>query len=214
MKMGKLISDQGEWINVAEELNSENLKLASYDTTLIPLLGQLVGKKVLDYGCGPGVLALTLQKLGANVNALDISAEMLKLCSAKIGENNVHFNFEKIPQESFDHIICNLVVCIVSEKEVEKIANNIKRLLKKNGTAYIGFCNPKIFNVHESQLDFREKTSFQYKENHSFKKIKKEGNYKIVENHRPIEWYEKKFREIGLEVEEKKFTPEYELEGN
>ena len=68
--MGKLISDQGEWINVAEELNSENLKLASYDTTLIPLLGQLVGKKVLDYGCGPGVLALTLQKLGANSESI------------------------------------------------------------------------------------------------------------------------------------------------
>ena len=44
-------------------------------------------------------------------------------------------------------------------------------------------------------------------------KTKKEGGYQIVENHRPIEWYERAYKEAGLELADTIFTPEYELGG-
>ena len=44
-------------------------------------------------------------------------------------------------------------------------------------------------------------------------KTKKEGGYKIIENHRPIEWYENVYRKAGLKLVDTIFTPEYNLKG-
>ena len=127
----KGVFDQQKWNIVANELEAENLKLASYDNTLIPSLGNLKNRKILDYGCGPGVLALALSKLGSNVKTFDISKDMLELCSQKIGQENVFSNIEAIPKEEFDNIICNLVLCIVPEYEIKNISSNIRKLLNK-----------------------------------------------------------------------------------
>lgn len=210
----KLVSDQKEWSVVARELEAENLKLASYDHTLIPLLGDVKGKKILDYGAGPGILALAIQKLGGDVKVYDISPDMIAKAAEKIGKEHVYSAVEEIPKNYFDFIICNLVLCIVPEEEVKAIVANIKDELNEQGFAYIGFCNPKIFSVPESQLDMRFQTGEPYEKNHDYKKIKKEGGYEIIESHRPIEWYEQVYIDAGLKVVDKIFTPEYELKGN
>ena len=208
----KGVFDQKKWGIVSAELQAENLKLASYDDTLIPLLSNLKGKKVLDYGAGPGVLALALKKLGADVKVYDVSEDMLKKSAEKIGKGNVYDKVSNIPKNSFDFVICNLVVCIVPENEVKKIVEDIQKLLKPEGIAYIGFCNPKILNVQESRLDLRYNEG-RYEDNHTYRKIKKEGGYEISELHRPIEWYEKVYSSVGLKVVNKIFTPEYVLNG-
>lgn len=214
MAVKKLIQEQKQWHGVAKELEAENLKLASYDKTLLSTIGNMSKKNILDYGAGPGILALALQKLGANIKVYDINPEMRKNAGKKIGKSNVYSDINKIPQNHFNVIICNLVLCIVPEQEVKFILSNMKNLTKQDGTVYIGFCNPKIFNVPESNLDFRFTTGKKYAENHEYKKIKKEGNYEIIELHRPIEWYEEEYKKAGFKVSEKSFTPEYELKGN
>lgn len=206
----KLISAQDQWSNVQDELSSEELKLVSYDNTLLSIAGNIKGQKVLDYGCGPGVLAAALQKRGAQVNAYDISPEMRKSVSKIIGDSNVHHDVKDIPKDNFDLAICNLVLCIVDEEEAKKIARNLRDIIHGNGTAYVGFCNPMIHDVSESRLDFRFSNS-SYHENHNYEKIKKEGNYKIVEMHRPLEWYTRIFQEAGLRLERMHFTPQYTL---
>ena len=207
----KLISEETEWFRVSEELKAEQLKLASYDNTLIPLLGKIKSKKILDYGGGPGVLVLALKKLGADVKEYDISEDMRKQASQKIGKENTYDTVEEIPKKNFDFVICNLVLCIVSEDEVKRIVKNIKNSLNDNGFAYIGFCNPKLLTVPETQLDLRPAPKHKYEENHSYMKTKKEGGYQIIENHRPIEWYEKVYKDTGLKLVDTIFTPEYEL---
>lgn len=210
----KLVAEQKEWGVVAKELESENLKLASYDNTLMSAIGDIKDKKVLDYGAGPGVLALGLQKMGADVKVWDINNEMRDKAGAKIGSENIYSDISQVPQNFFDIVICNLVLCIVPEDEVKNIVKNIKAVLNETGSAYIGFCNPKIFQVTESNLDFRFPTGNKYEDNHDYKKIKKEGGYEIIETHRPIEWYEKIFGEAGLRLADEFYTPEYELKDN
>ena len=209
----KLISEETEWSRVAEELKAEKIKLAFYDNTVIQLLGNVKNRKILDYGGGPGVLAIALKKLGADIKEYDISEDMMKKASEKIGEENIYHNVGEIPKNEFDMIICNLVLCIVSEDEVKRIVKNIKNALNKKGFAFIGFCNPKLLDVQETNLDMRPKPGHKYEENHSYMKTKKEGGYKIIENHRPIEWYERVYEELGLKLVGIFFTPEYKLKG-
>jgi 2-polyprenyl-3-methyl-5-hydroxy-6-metoxy-1,4-benzoquinol methylase len=209
----KMVKKQEQWGAVSAELEQESLKLQTYDHTLIPLLGDVSGKRILDYGAGPGILASVLAKQGANVKVFDICKKMRALAGLRIGAENVYELAKMVPEDQFDFVICNLVLCIVPEEEVTNIARNIRRSLNDQGVAYIGFCNPRIFDVPESQLDFRKKTGRKYEENHEFMKIKKEGNYEILELHRPIEWYVQEYRKAGLDVAEVLFTPEYELKG-
>tara|TARA_B100002003_G_scaffold227115_1_gene234460 strand:- start:496 stop:1182 length:687 start_codon:yes stop_codon:yes gene_type:complete len=209
----KLIADQEKWAEVSKELEAEKIKLAFYDNTIIPLLGDLKDKKVLDYGGGPGVLLTALKKLGAEVKEYDISEDFKKQAAEKIGAENIYGSVEDIPLDYFDFVICNLVLCIVDEDEVKNIVANIKKVLNNNGVAYIGFCNPKLLDVPETNLDLRPEPEHEYEENHSYMKTKKEGGYQIIENHRPIEWYENIYKEAGLNLEDTIYTPEYKLNG-
>ncbi len=202
------------WDNVAKNLDAERIKLASYDHTILPAMGDLRGKHVLDYGSGPGILAKALEERGAVVKALDSSVIMRHLCGEKIGSENVFEHAGQIGDSQFDRIICNLVLCIVGDSEVAEILSNIRRMLREGGLAYIGFCNPLIFDVPESQLDLRHATGEHYCNNHYYEKTKKEGGYKLVELHRPIEWYVQEFQNAGLRLRNMEFTPEYGLKGN
>ena len=104
----KLIADQEKWAEVSKELEAEKIKLAFYDNTIIPLLGDLKDKKVLDYGGGPGVLLTALKKLGAEVKEYDISEDFKKQAAEKIGAENIYGSVEDIPLDYFDFVICNL----------------------------------------------------------------------------------------------------------
>lgn len=209
----KTVSRESEWGKVARELEAEELKLQSYDPALLALCGDVKGKRILDYGPGPGILAYALQKMGADVQAFDISEEMRQKCGRKIGVRNVYDSAAKIPKNNYDIIVCNLVLCINDEAETRFIMRNISSELKEDGFALVGFCNPKIFDVPESQLDIRFQTGAGYGDNHVYKKIKKEGFYQILEWHRPVEWYRQVFETSSLRVLDITFTPEYEFQG-
>jgi len=211
--MRKSINKQDQWAKVLSELEGEYAKLQSYDRTLIEHLGDVSNVRILDYGAGPAVLADLLRNLGAQVQVYDVSKEMREIASEKLGRSAVFDKVSSIPKNHFDVILCNLVVCIVEPDEVLQILKNLKSKVSLSGRIYVGFCNPKIFDVKESNLDYRFPTGDEYSCNHDYKKIKKEGNYEIVEKHRPIEWYQKIIEEADVEVADILFTPEYALKG-
>jgi 2-polyprenyl-3-methyl-5-hydroxy-6-metoxy-1,4-benzoquinol methylase len=211
--MKKHISNQTEWAEASKELEQESIKLASYDKKLLEILEDISGKSILDFGCGPGILASALKEKNANIKTFDISKEMRDLCVEKIGKENVFSKLEEVPVGEFDNIICNLVLCIVRDNEVKDILKNLKCMIKPDGRILIGFCNPKIFNVSESQLDLRPIPLYNYNENHRYLKTKKEGGYQIVEEHRPIDWYRQIFKECGLTIIKEHFTSKYGING-
>lgn len=212
-KMRKSVSNQEQWDKVISELESEYDKLQTYDHTILEKLGDINGVKILDYGSGPGVMATMLKGLGGNVKVYDISKEMREITVEKLGRNAVFDTDKSIPDDYFDIILCNLVVCIITEEDVQAILKTLARKINEHGRIFIGFCNPLIFEVKESKLDYRFPIGKDYSCIHDYKKIKKEGNYEIIEKHRPIEWYAKQVKDADLKVLETHFTPEYVMNG-
>ncbi|WP_457623166.1 class I SAM-dependent methyltransferase [Persephonella sp.] len=95
---------------------------------LIELLGEIKGKKILDVGCGDGILTLELVKRGADVTAIDSSPEMVEVSKSKGIKallktvTDLHYNYE------FDIVFSNAVLHWVPEPEkaLKNIANSLK----------------------------------------------------------------------------------------
>lgn len=114
------------------------------------LLGNISGKRVLDYGCGDGDSAIFLAKKGAWVTAIDCSGEAVDLTLAKAKANGVEdrikaiqMNAEKtdFANEEFDCIIGN---AILHHLNLDRAKDEAYRILKKGGIAI--FREPVIFD--------------------------------------------------------------------
>jgi len=55
----------------------------------IRYIGDLQGKKVIDLGCGTGIITVYMALRGADVTAIDISDEALKICQLRAEANGV-----------------------------------------------------------------------------------------------------------------------------
>ncbi|QRX83689.1 bifunctional 2-polyprenyl-6-hydroxyphenol methylase/3-demethylubiquinol 3-O-methyltransferase UbiG [Glaciimonas sp. PAMC28666] len=74
----------------------------------------LAGKKVLDIGCGGGILAESMAKKGAFVTGIDLSEKALKVADLHGLESGVQVHYEKIAAEDlaereagqFDTVTC------------------------------------------------------------------------------------------------------------
>jgi ribosomal protein L11 methyltransferase len=71
------------------------------------------GKRVLDYGCGSGILAIVAGKLGAGeVTATDIDPQALSTTAANAHDNGVTLAIaapESLPPGTFDLVLANIL---------------------------------------------------------------------------------------------------------
>jgi len=101
---------------------------------VLPLLGEVSGKKILDVGAGTGRLALRLSKLGAELTALDVSESMLEKLKAKSYKLKALIgDAESLPfeNESFDIVVATFL--IVHLKALKRFFNEAYRVLKPDG---------------------------------------------------------------------------------
>src|SRR3972149_739393 len=105
-------------------------------------LGDLKHKNVLDLGCGTGWLSVILAKRGANVEAIDISTEAIKVAHemAKINQVNDMINFKvgsvyelEYPNNYFDFVIGQAILHHLTDKN--KLIPELYRILKLKGKA-------------------------------------------------------------------------------
>ena len=108
----------------------------------------LEGKKILDVGCGGGILAEALSELGANVTGIDASENTIGVAKShsKSISSNVRFiqnTFEEFiasnPEEKFDVITClEMLEHVPSPGEIIK---NCSDILKKDGDIFFSTIN-------------------------------------------------------------------------
>jgi len=108
----------------------------------LELLGNVKGKKILDFGCGTGIYARKLTQKGAKVYGFDISNEMLEIAKKYAPKATLCLaSGYKIPcKGKFDIVIASLVLDYF--EEWNRVFKDINKHLKKGGIFIFSMPNP------------------------------------------------------------------------
>ena len=126
-------------------------------------LGDLRGRRILDFGCGHGMAAVVLARRGARVTAFDLSGGYVFEASALAVANGVNIAFvqangEQLPfaDETFDCIWGNAVL---HHLDLDRAGRELHRVLRAGGVAV--FCEPwagnPVLNWARRYLPYRGK---------------------------------------------------------
>lgn len=108
------------------------------------LLSLRPGEKVLDAGCGTGVVSRALAAGGAEVTGIDISPAMLAVAREKSAGSNIVYlegdmTLLPLPDASFDAVVCFTALEFVAKPE--KALEEMWRVLKPGGRLIVGVLN-------------------------------------------------------------------------
>ena len=104
--------------------------------------------KILDIGCGGGLLCEPLSRLGAQIVGIDASEKNIKIAKTHAKKNNLNINYYCASPENF---ITKLKFDIVLNMEIVEHVNDINyflkessKFLKKNGLMFIATLNKTL----------------------------------------------------------------------
>lgn len=126
-----------------------------YDKVLYPLhmkmrqnivLGLTAGKgKILDAGCGVGIITKLLAEKFPTVYAIDIGKKEIARAKRENKAKNVHFAQMDITKTKFKPNFFDSIVCleVIEHTDADKTLEEFRRILKKNGTLILSTPNRK-----------------------------------------------------------------------
>ncbi|HET7370206.1 MAG TPA: 50S ribosomal protein L11 methyltransferase, partial [Gammaproteobacteria bacterium] len=94
----------------------------------------LAGQRVIDYGCGSGILAIAAAKLGADrVYAVDYDAQALTATRENAAANGVADKIETISPELFGDVTAEVLVANILARPLVELAAQFASLVKPGG---------------------------------------------------------------------------------
>ena len=109
----------------------------------------LKNKKILDVGCGGGILAESLALNGANVKGIDLADGPLEVAKIREQKRNLGITYEKIEtsklikkKEKFDVITC--LEMLEHVPDPEKTVKECSELLNNNGDIFFSTINRNL----------------------------------------------------------------------
>jgi len=116
-------------------------------------LAQLRGKTVLDVGCGGGILAEAMARLGARVTGIDLSEKPLKVAQLHLLESGVAVDYHLASAEDFaarNGELFDIVTCMEMLEHVPDPSSTVAacaRLVKPGGRVFFSTINrnPKSY---------------------------------------------------------------------
>ena len=119
----------------------------------IQSISPLVGKRVLDVGCGGGILTESMSKEGATVTGIDLSTKALKVAELHQLESGTSVNYRSISAEDLAREEPNaydVVTCMEMLEHVPNPASVVQacaNLCKAGGTIFFSTLNrnPKSY---------------------------------------------------------------------
>jgi 2-polyprenyl-6-hydroxyphenyl methylase/3-demethylubiquinone-9 3-methyltransferase len=117
----------------------------------------LTGKKVLDVGCGGGILSESMAQRGATVTGIDMGDMPIKIAKLHALESGIDINYRKLsaedladevaeqPEQQFDVITC--LEMLEHVPDPASIINACTRMLKPGGHLFLSTINrnPKAY---------------------------------------------------------------------
>jgi ubiquinone biosynthesis O-methyltransferase len=110
---------------------------------ILDLIGPPAGRRILDVGCGDGVLAVELASRGATVTGIDASPEMIVAARRRASRKKQNIEFVvaeagALPfgAESFDAVVAVAVLCFVERPSTS--LRDMGRVLRPGGRLVIG----------------------------------------------------------------------------
>ena len=104
--------------------------------------------KILDIGCGGGLLCEPLSKLGADVIGIDASEKNIKIAKTHARKNNLKINYYCASPENFLYkqkfdVVLNMEI-IEHVENVNVFLKESSKFLKKNGVMFIATLNKTL----------------------------------------------------------------------
>ena len=104
--------------------------------------------KILDIGCGGGLISEPMARLGANVTGIDASEKNIKVAQIHSEENSLKINYinsspERLKEKEEFDIILNLEI-IEHVEDVELYIDSCGKLLKKGGLMFTATLNRTV----------------------------------------------------------------------
>ncbi len=120
---------------------------ALYDRpAVLGLLGDVMGRRVLDVGCGPGLYAEDLLARGAEVVGFDQSPEMVRIARQRAGDrldvrvHDLDSPLDWLADESFDAALMALVVHHLDDRPAA--LRELHRVLRPGGGLVVSTHHP------------------------------------------------------------------------
>jgi len=104
--------------------------------------------KILDIGCGGGLLSEPMCRLGANVTGIDASDKNISIAKIHAKKNDLKIKYicsspEKLNQDEKFDVILNMEI-IEHVKDVEFFLKSCSKLLKKGGIMFVATLNKTL----------------------------------------------------------------------
>ncbi len=110
----------------------------------------LTGKRVLDVGCGGGILTESLAKIGAHASGLDLAVDAINVAQEHAKAQHLNIKYHCMPIETFaaQHAhTFDVITCMEMLEHVPDPALIIKtcaQLLKPNGMIFLSTLNRNL----------------------------------------------------------------------
>jgi ubiquinone/menaquinone biosynthesis C-methylase UbiE len=160
----------------------------------------LDGKRVLEIGCGSGRLTEWMIEAGAEVTAFDVSSEMVKLATERIGDrarilrHDLHQPLSFVSDASFDVVVASLVFHYL--RDWRAIMAELRRVLVPGGRV--------VFTTHHPSWDWLNHTPDDYfavmQVTESWERAGKD--YDVTFWRRPLRGLTSPITEAGLVIEQ------------
>ena len=104
--------------------------------------------KILDIGCGGGLLSEPMARLGAEVTGIDASDQNVKIAKLHSKKNNLNIKYYCLSHENFKtktkfDVILNMEI-IEHVEDIDFFLESCSKLIKKNGIMFVATLNKTL----------------------------------------------------------------------